>query len=320
MSSWESRRIELVLGLAAGVATTVVTHPLDLLKVRLQLLRHRSTHAFELVGHVVRSIRADAAAAAASASSLANRPRRSLVYYLLQQWYRGVGPNLLGNAAAWSVYFALYAEYKELLVRIGSPLYFGASALAGVSTSLLTNPLWVLKTRILASPRSDASYKSMADGVRRILQEEGISTFWRGTLPSLFGVVQASIQFSLYDQLKDWIVVTSTKSLQSSQSSSSSTSSKELSAWQYIYASAILKVASMSLLYPTQVVRSRLQAQNDARDPRTIAGVCRSLWRNEGYFRGFYRGMGANIIRVLPSTCITFVTYETVKNTMRGLA
>jgi hypothetical protein len=33
--------------------------------------------------------------------------------------------------------------------------------------------------------------------------------------------------------------------------------------------------------------------------------------RREGV-RGFYKGLGSNILRVLPATCVTFVVYESL--------
>lgn len=187
---WSSRRAEVALGLAAGVASTAISHPLDLLKVRLQLQRQRTSRVFDLIKTLISAINADAVSAAARGNH-----RLPIAYYHLQQWYRGVAPNLVGNAAAWSLYFVFYAEFKDLLASRGdrSPStapttsYFGASALAGITTSVITNPLWVLKTRILATPRGvTGSYVSMADAIRFILRDEGIATFWRGTIPSLF--------------------------------------------------------------------------------------------------------------------------------------
>ena len=37
-----------------------------------------------------------------------------------------------------------------------------------------------------------------------------------------------------------------------------------------------------------------------------------ALWRQEGY-RGFYRGMAANALRVLPHNGMRFVAYEAAK-------
>lgn len=33
------------------------------------------------------------------------------------------------------------------------------------------------------------------------------------------------------------------------------------------------------------------------------------IWKGEG-LNGFYKGLGANLVRVLPGTCITFAVYE----------
>lgn len=66
---------------------------------------------------------------------------------------------------------------------------------------------------------------------------------------------------------------------------------------------------ALAATYPYQVVRSRIQ--NNATShlypdiPRTIART----WQEEG-LSGFYRGLGTNLVRVIPGTCVTFVVYE----------
>ncbi|KAI7685782.1 hypothetical protein KC353_g20778, partial [Hortaea werneckii] len=40
--------------------------------------------------------------------------------------------------------------------------------------------------------------------------------------------------------------------------------------------------------------------------------VVRQVFQREGV-TGFYKGLGPNIIRVLPSTCVTFLVYENMK-------
>jgi len=41
-------------------------------------------------------------------------------------------------------------------------------------------------------------------------------------------------------------------------------------------------------------------------------GVIKQVWRHEG-FLGFYKGLGPNLLRVVPSTCVTFLVYENVR-------
>lgn len=294
---WSRRQIEIVSGLSAGFATTIITHPLDLIKVRLQLSTSPSSRPFDSLRNVISGIVQDARAARSAA--ILKRPQ---IYYLFQQCYRGVGPNLVGNVSAWGLYFALYSEFKQFMPTAdGTTKYFTASTLAGISTSVLTNPIWVVKTRMLStSNRATNSYKSALDGIRLIYHKEGIATFWRGTLPSLFSVFQASLQFTFYDHAKNYLM--------------EKLNSTSLSTLQYIYASVASKTLSMAIWYPTQVVRSRLQSYNFDGERRSLVLVIAQIYKNERGWRGFYRGLGANIVRVLPSTIITFVSYETTKS------
>ena len=115
---------------------------------------------------------------------------------------------MIGNISAWGIYFALYAEFKSKVKTNNTTMnYFASSVLAGLSTSIITNPLWVLKTRILGSSRNESNaYRSVTDGIRQMLAKEGITSFWKGTIPSLFLVVQASLQITIYDHIKVYLL------------------------------------------------------------------------------------------------------------------
>jgi solute carrier family 25 folate transporter 32 len=77
--------------------------------------------------------------------------------------------------------------------------------------------------------------------------------------------------------------------------------------------SGFAKIFAGTVTYPYQVVRSRLQTyDSEARFGKGIRGVMVKIWREDG-FRGFYRGLGPNIVKVLPSTWVTFLVYENVK-------
>ncbi|CAH2353697.1 mitochondrial nicotinamide adenine dinucleotide transporter 2 [[Candida] railenensis] len=304
------RQIETISGLAAGFSTTIVTHPLDLIKVRLQLSAERSKYPFSLLKNVLSKIHETANIEYQTSKQQPKTHKRLVLpksFYTLSQYYRGIGPNLIGNISAWGLYFTLYAEFKANLVKTDSNTvnYFASSTLAGVSTSLLTNPIWVLKTRILGSSKHDNNaYKSIFDGVKQILRTEGPKSFWKGTIPSMFSVFQASLQFTFYDHLKNYYT-----------STPSSTSTYSLSTGQYIYISATSKILSMVIMYPSQMVKARLQNYHGT--GKTIVSVCKDIWHNEGKLKGFYKGVGANMIRVVPATCITLVVYESVKDLLK---
>ncbi len=98
------------------------------------------------------------------------------------------------------------------------------------------------------------------------------------------------------------------------------------------------KLFALASTYPYQVVRSRIQVsapclrsafalsdtlcqQNNATAHLypTIPVCIKKTWAEEG-FRGFYRGLGTNLVRVLPGTCVTFVVYENLAWLLRTTA
>ena len=60
-------------------------------------------------------------------------------------------------------------------------------------------------------------------------------------------------------------------------------------------------VAGSLVVFPIDMVKARLQ--NAKPGAATFGGVCRALWR-EGGARAFYRGLGANVVGVIPEKAL----------------
>ena len=177
----------------------------------------------------------------------------------------------------------------------------------GILTALCTNPIWVIKTRMLSTSSSHpGAYSSITDGSRQIYRSEGIRGFYRGLVPSLFGVSHGALQFMAYEQLK----ISRGRNISGGQ--------KELSATDYLVLSGLAKVFAGSITYPYQVVRARLQMYNADRAYKSARDVVCQVWRREG-LGGFYKGLGPNLLRVMPSTWVTFLVYEKTKSYLPGM-
>ncbi|KAL8746809.1 MAG: hypothetical protein Q9190_001214 [Brigantiaea leucoxantha] len=170
--------------------------------------------------------------------------------------------------------------------------------LAGVLTAVCTNPIWVIKTRMLSTATNHPqAYRSMIDGARQISRSEGLRGFYRGLTPSLFGVTHGALQFMVYEQLKAY------------RQSFSSEGQRNLSAMDYLWTSSAAKLFAGSVTYPYQVIRSRLQMYEADKTYANTKDAVAQVWKREG-LGGFYKGLGPNMLRVLPSTWVTFLAYE----------
>lgn len=128
--------------------------------------------------------------------------------------FKGLGPTLVGVIPSRSVNFFTYGNGKHIIANTfnhgeeNSYVHLSAAALAGIVTSSVTNPIWVVKTRMqLVSGRSgsDPAARRAAGSVAvitKILREEGIRGFYKGLSASYLGVTEGTIQWTLYERLK----------------------------------------------------------------------------------------------------------------------
>lgn len=197
--------------------------------------------------------------------------------------------------------------------RVLSPTdYFLASGASGLLTSVATNPIWVLKTRMLSSDAgSQGAYSSMWAGAKDLWKKEGWRGFYRGLGASCLGVSHGAVQFAVYEPLKrSWLRYVARNG---KDRRGDSMFGVKLGNEATLIISGGAKVVAGTATYPYQVIRSRLQTYDaEERFGRGIRGVMGKVWREEGA-RGFYKGLGPNILRVLPATWVTFLVYENVR-------
>ncbi|KAI5092407.1 mitochondrial folate transporter/carrier [Silurus meridionalis] len=302
--TWSIRRLfshvrveNLVAGLSGGVVSTMVLHPLDLVKVRFAVsdgLQLRPK--YHSISHCMRSIWQKEG---------------------LRGLYQGVTPNVWGAGASWGLYFFFYNAIKAYIkegrqTELSPTEHLVSAAEAGAMTLCLTNPIWVTKTRLVLQYSSDPSqklYKGMVDALVKIYRQEGVPGLYRGFVPGLFGTSHGALQFMAYEELKrDY-------NKYRNMHSDAKLASASQNPLEYITMAALSKIFAVATTYPYQVIRARLQDQHTRYNG--MMDVMRRTWRNEGVL-GFYKGMVPNLIRVTPACCITFVVYEKVSRFLLG--
>ena len=219
--------------------------------------------------------------------------------------------------------------------------------MAGASSTIVTNPIWVIKTRLMSQSPTSAEhhytlfpkpgntptarptiqapwhYRSTIDAARKMYTSEGVASFYSGLTPALLGLSHVAVQFPTYEFLK-----TSFTGLGMGESPTKDGSSH----WMGVLSASVLsKILASSATYPHEVIRTRLQTQRrpvageqylqgmgamsgtkpQVHNPkyRGIVMTFKIILREEGW-RAFYAGLGTNMMRAVPAATVTMLTYE----------
>ncbi|RKP22647.1 mitochondrial carrier domain-containing protein [Syncephalis pseudoplumigaleata] len=149
------------------------------------------------------------------------------------------------------------------------------------------------------SAYTDYRYDSTPHAFRTIWQNEGIRGFYKGLGTSFIGISHAAVQFPLYERLKLWLHTDEPGTHRSTN---------------------ILLASGMSKMCASIVVRTRLQ--NQSRFPYKYRGIfhaIRTIYLEEGW-TAFYKGMPTNLLRTVPTSAITFLTYELLIRRLNAMA
>ena len=260
--------------------------------------------------------------------------------------FAGLRPSLLGTAVSQGVYFYLYSLLRDAAVARAAasaaasarargvrppraltasgtppPLSVGASLavafFAGCGNVLLTNPIWVVATRmqaaVKAAPVDDGvplpTRRVSAVGVARdILREGGAPALWRGVAPSFVMVANPTVNYMLYE----WLVAKLT-----ARRAAKSVGAKavRLAAADVFAASAAAKLGATMLTYPILLVKNRLQAAGahtaaSRRYEGTLDALSR-IWA-EGGLPAFYAGLRTKIAQSILAAALLMAIKEEV--------
>lgn len=242
-------------------------------------------------------------------------------------FYRGVTSNLIGSSVAWGAFFGMKQLTQNFITSAeGNDIpalsdaksqagyfklsYFVSAVVAGLATQAITNPVFVVKTRMLATDRSSPNaYPSTAAAFKTIWRQEGWRAFYSGMGISTVSAFQGGIQFAIYDPMTKWY--------KNQPATPGEDGAKERDGRIHplvtMVMSGIGRAVPLAITYPYQVIRSRLQVRDsEVKFGKGIRGVCWQLWKEAG-FRGFYRGLMPTICRTMPATWATFLAYEQLK-------
>lgn len=295
-------------GAGAGFFAGIMVCPLDVIKTRLQAQ--------------------GALSRAPQYSGFYGAFRKILQVEGIRGLYRGLVPITIGYLPTWTIYFSVYERAKTYYPNIMGPLgvtsdtinHCMAAVTAGMALSVAVNPIWVVKTRLMiqgsypreelrpAAPkptkRQPAYYRGTIDAFRQMYKQEGVRVFYSGLVPSMFGLVHVGIHFPIYERLK--------KVLRCDHTSLSADNSSYGLVWRLIVASLASKMLASTITYPHEILRTRMQMQHATEKIRFLQAI-KNIYAKQGV-RGFYAGYSVNMVRTVPSSAVTLVSFEFIKH------
>lgn len=162
-----------------------------------------------------------------------------------------------------------------------------AGAIAGSATVLITNPIWVINTRMTARttensstlPTQSSTLKplrkpSTLRAVLTLFREEGLAAFFAGVLPALVLVINPILQYTIFEKLKDALEKRRGKVLPRDA----------------FFLGAIGKLLATSITYPYITVKSRMHVARREAPQDSIIGSLKRIVREEGW-AGLYKGI-----------------------------
>ena len=234
-------------------------------------------------------------------------------------FWKGMRPTLVGIIPARSIYFYTYEQTKRFLGRFGVqeggvPNALVSGLAAGIGSNSVTNPIWVVKTRLQLLADSTAGqkvYTGYRDTVRSIFKEEGVGGFYKGISASYWGCLEGALQFMTYEQIKTKLLARENER----RAELGLHPTDKLPEIVYFLAAAVAKGTASIVTYPHEVARTRLreQARNGVFKYKGMWQTISVVAKEEGR-KGLYSGMGVHLMKVVPNSAIMFLTYEVVNS------
>ncbi|KAK0723211.1 mitochondrial carrier domain-containing protein [Lasiosphaeria miniovina] len=307
-----------IAGAGGGVLSMALTYPLITLSTRAQVESKRADTAFLAAVQKIVAREGVSGLYAGLSSALFGISVTNFVYYYWYEWTRAFFETAAVRAG----------RASKKLTTVESMI---AGAIAGSATVILTNPIWVVNTRMTTRktaaqeaqeaqeadpeaaqpagrsgtlPGKRAAAPSTIGTLLNLLRTEGPQALFSGVVPALVLVINPILQYTLFEQMKDTVE-----------------KRRRITPTVAFFLGALGKLFATSVTYPYITVKSQMHVAGSGKKEGVFAALSRVV-REEGY-AGLYKGIGPKVTQSVLTAALLFafkdVLYEqTIR--LRGTA
>jgi len=298
---------DFISGGVAGSASVVVGHPMDTLKVRMQIAKGKPSIAKLAIGSK---------------------------YGGPATLFRGMAAPLSAATAVNALIFSSYGWSSRLYEQLSPNGYnpftkaFICGSFAGLVQAVVICPMEHVKCRLQIQETASSAMSSnpLRNTVRAILNSGGsstnISALYRGWWITCWREVPAfGVYFAFYDVFKDRIQISlkqwdggSEKTLVTKATAFETQQQQEnqsLSWFASMIAGGLTGALTWAVVYPADVIKTQIQTApiNTPKQKRTIVAVTSRIVKENGW-RSLFRGFAVTCLRAFPVNGIIFPVYE----------
>lgn len=273
----------------------LVCHPLDTIKVRMQLYR-RSSHI-----------------QGAKPPGFIKTGMNIVQKETFLSLYKGLGAVVIGIVPKMGIRFSSYEIYRNYLKDASGGISTGNIFMAGVGAGIteavfVVTPMEVVKIRLqaqhhsMADPLNTPKYRNAPHAAYLIVKEEGFKTLYRGV--SLTAARQATnqgVNFTVYSSLKSYFIAQQQV--------------ESLPSWETSLIGLVSGGLGPLSNAPLDTIKTRMQKEVGSPHESGFQRFTRigsKLLAEEGP-RALYKGITPRIMRVAPGQAVTFTVYEFMK-------
>ncbi|KAK2790174.1 hypothetical protein FQN52_005669 [Onygenales sp. PD_12] len=294
-------------GAGGGILSMILTYPLITLSTRAQVESKRAqSSTLDAVRHIIQreGIRG---LYAGLESALFGISITNFVYYYWYEWTRSAFEKAAVKAG----------RASKKLTTAESMI---AGAIAGSATVMLTNPIWVVNTRMTARrgeeeggaeegalPGGGAEKKTKKKTtwgtLKELLAKEGPAALFSGVLPALILVINPILQYTFFEQLKNVLE-----------------RRRRVTPTDAFYLGALGKLLATSITYPYITVKSRMHVAGKGKGTKKES-LNESMMRivGEEGWGGLYKGIGPKVSQSVLTAAFLFAFKDVLYESMVAL-
>ncbi|KAL6241974.1 hypothetical protein RBB50_011219 [Rhinocladiella similis] len=274
-------------GAGGGLLAMTLTYPLITLSTRAQVESKRAdTSTLAAVRHIINREGVSGLYAGLD-SALFGISVTNFVYYYWYEWTRSSFEKAALKAG----------RASKKLTTVESMI---AGAIAGSATVLLTNPIWVINTRMTArkneenegelpgGEKKQTKAPSTIGTLTKLLKEEGPRALFAGVLPALVLVINPILQYTIYEQLKNVLE-----------------KKRKVGPRDAFYLGALGKLLATTITYPYITVKSRAHVATKDQPHEGMWKSLNKIVKDEGW-SGLYKGITPKVSQSVLTAAFLF--------------